>query len=79
MVATSKFCPGCGLGDDGVAVGGDTGLKWTSGDRLRDLDFADYITLPDSTWDYERFNKQLEHRRRQRMWYSLSTKRKQRS
>ena len=24
-----------------VALGGDTGLDWVNGDRLRDLDFAD--------------------------------------
>lgn len=37
---------------------GDTGLKWTNGDSLTDLDFAHYIAIPDNTWDYERFNKQ---------------------
>src|SRR6218665_2089598 len=33
------------------ATGENTGLKWTEGERLTDLDFADDIALLDNTWD----------------------------
>src|SRR6218665_273652 len=34
------------------ATGKNTfGLKWTEGERLTDLDFADNIALLDNTWD----------------------------